>query len=464
MSTPILGVWFASSLAAHQGRPVGLALLTGALLFPVLPLAWEGWAAWRAKARPSKKKFLTFVDRLVLRTLAVNLVFLVGLLAAYPQSGFVALATRGDWMLTGNQEPWAQKTRRFLFAAAQRIEWLYLATRDNPYERFEPDTNTADDTPVPPPTASSTVPTPAPTTSAPVPEKPEPGVEPVASPSTWPMPKTLHPAVATMPSEAEASIDSVARYLVEREPDPMLRVKAVHDYVADRVAYDAVGLARGHYPHQSAQEVFSARIGVCAGYANLFQAIGEAAGLDVVYLVGDARSLGTALDGVGHAWNAVRVDGKAYLIDVTWDAGTVEGETFTKRYETTYLFTPPEAFGLDHFPKNPEWQLRERPLTRGEFLRQPALDPRWYALGLKLVGVDSAPIYARGSLSLPIENPGDVLFLSPVTPAPDEQCAVRSGRLDCTFRQRGPHAIRLYASPVQTNRYPYVGRLDVVSE
>jgi hypothetical protein len=42
-----------------------------------------------------------------------------------------------------------------------------------------------------------------------------------------------------MPRDAETDIAAVARYIKEREPDPKQRVKALHDWVADRIAYDA---------------------------------------------------------------------------------------------------------------------------------------------------------------------------------------------------------------------------------
>ena len=70
---------------------------------------------------------------------------------------------------------------------------------------------------------------------------------------------TLHPAVAALPPEHETSIESVAKYLVEAESDPVQRVKALHDYVADRIAYDAEALAAGRFPPQDAKTVFERR-------------------------------------------------------------------------------------------------------------------------------------------------------------------------------------------------------------
>src|SRR4051812_29010001 len=135
VTTPLLGVWVSSSLAAYQNRPVGVAVAAGLLLFPVLPLAWEAWASYRRRKTLRgvvKPRTLALWDRLVLRPLAVNLVFLGGLLALNPRTAFGALSTRGDWMLEGRKGETVDAIRKGLFRAADRLEWLYLATHDNP--------------------------------------------------------------------------------------------------------------------------------------------------------------------------------------------------------------------------------------------------------------------------------------------------------------------------------------------
>jgi len=96
------GVWLSSSLAAYLNAPIWLAGLLGLLAFPVLPLAWESHASVRRARRPAARpRILTLWDRLVLRTLAVNLLIIAILLARWPATSFAALATRGDWFLEG---------------------------------------------------------------------------------------------------------------------------------------------------------------------------------------------------------------------------------------------------------------------------------------------------------------------------------------------------------------------------
>jgi hypothetical protein len=135
LALPILGAWTASSLAAYANGPRSLATLVGLLGFPILPLAWEAIArARRNNAERARRQFLTFGDRLWLRTLALNLIFVVTLFATNPQSAVRALQARGDWMLDHRSSTWANEGRKWLHSAADALEWIYRSDHENPYE------------------------------------------------------------------------------------------------------------------------------------------------------------------------------------------------------------------------------------------------------------------------------------------------------------------------------------------
>ncbi|HET6900774.1 MAG TPA: transglutaminase domain-containing protein, partial [Vicinamibacteria bacterium] len=246
-------------------------------------------------------------------------------------------------------------------------------------------------------------PTPAPVGTAP--DTPETPQRLADGTPFWPLPAELHPAVAALPASAEVSIASVARYIAERETDPWMRVKALHDYVADRVSYDVESYRAKNYPPQDAETVFRTRRSVCAGYANLLAAMGSAAGEEIVVVGGDSRNNGRDLTGEGHAWNAARIGGRWTLLDATWDAGSITEDRFVKKYSTEFLFTPPEIQGLSHFPDEERWQLRSPPLSRGEFLRQPLMRPRFYAEGFTLVSPDRPQVTVDRVFEASLLNP-----------------------------------------------------------
>src|SRR6185436_13299054 len=97
--TPLFGFWLASSLAAHHNATQWLALLVGLLLFPILPVGWDFWFIYRRNKKlaasksklPPKPAILTRLDRLVLRTLVINGVFLALMMTFARTASFRAL-------------------------------------------------------------------------------------------------------------------------------------------------------------------------------------------------------------------------------------------------------------------------------------------------------------------------------------------------------------------------------------
>lgn len=441
VAIPALGVWVASSLAAYHDHPMAVSLVVGALCFPILPIAWEGWAARRRRRTP-RRSWLTWRDRLVLRTLVLNVGFLGALLAAYPSTVFAALSSRGDWMLRDVDARWANPTREVLFEIADHLRWLHEWTHPNAYDELIDDTLKARD--VEPP-APAELPAPH------VPPEAEPSdAEPTPPPAMEP---TLHPLVAALPPEEETSFERVARYLAHNEPDPRARLKAIHDYVADRIAYDVAALRSGGFPPQDARAVFDRRTAVCAGYSALFARMAAIAGLEVVVVVGKSREDDGALSPLGHAWNAAKIDDRWHLVDVTWDAGFVNGDAYTKKYRTAYFMAPPAIFGRDHFPDDPRWQLRAEPLSLGEFIRQPQVTPEFTALGLTLRSPDRAPVLAKpgASITIEIDNPQSLPIIIDVRVGNESRGPCRAdatySNFECTILGERDQQLVLFGPP-----------------
>lgn len=525
---PLIGVWVASSLAAYFNGPVWLAVIIGLLLFPAVPLIWDIWASGRFEkkqvrreenGKERKERVVTFWDRMILRTFFLNIGFIAALLATYPQAGFTALASRGDWFLQTEivEETTAEQVRPLLFASAEKLEWVYEWSRENPYEKYQ------DDEPLPTPTADefgdadtkpqADEPEPTSDDNTDTPDLPEPdetggdgdgdgtdssddddgttpkieivdlGIDPPdgtsdadatpdRTPGTapaWPMHATLHPAVQGMPESVKTDYGEVARYIKEREDDPFLRVKALHDFVADRTSYDAVALARGDYPPQDAKTVFDTKKAVCAGYSKLLAAMGKVTGDEILYITGVSRDEQGGISGGGHAWNAAKIQGKWYLIDATWNAGSVNGTTFKKSYRTNYLFTPPTVFSMDHLPDEEAWQLRQDPITRGDFVRQPMLRSEFYAQGLNLVSPNRSQFESNGPVIVEIANPRVRKVIATMDgidgTRADARCQVTGRgnlRISCPVPSSGKYHLKMFAGPPGNTTFPMVGKFEVI--
>ena len=236
----------------------------------------------------------------------------------------------------------------------------------------------------------------------------------IASPWSWSNPQ-LHPLVAKMTPETEKSIKSVAEYIAKNEPDPYLRIKAIHDYVVNRVEYDLDVLTTGYRPKQNAQTVFKTHQAVCEGYAKLFQALAKAMGEEVVYVRGRVRQEFAPVDLIPfylragkskhdwtlHAWNAVKINGSWQLVDTTWD------DNEQNKYSADYLMLPPQAMIVSHFPHLSAWQLLAKPKNHQSFENSPILQPQFFAQGLTLIAPQKYETKANVQALLKIKTPDD---------------------------------------------------------
>jgi transglutaminase-like putative cysteine protease len=108
--------------------------------------------------------------------------------------------------------------------------------------------------------------------------------------------------------------------LAKKEPNNFLKVRMIHDWVADVFAYDYDLLwwmdnVSGRNAEFTLRAIVERQRGVCFEYAILFWFLLDAAGIDT-YLITDFSQ-----PNIGHAYNMVIIDDTGYIIDTTWDSG-----------------------------------------------------------------------------------------------------------------------------------------------
>ncbi len=208
---------------------------------------------------------------------------------------------------------------------------------------------------------------------------------------------------------------------------------------------------------------------MCAGYAKLFVAVAKAAGLEAVYVTGDAKGANGEVDGAGHAWNAVKLEGAWYLVDTTWDSGSVGSQGFTKGYKTDYLFTPPAIMRATHLPNDDKWQI-EAPISRGEFMRTPQLAPDFFKRRMKLSAPDRSQTSVDGSATIVVDNPaGQFLMVSYTSKAggASTRCEVQGTSTltaTCNFAADGEYRVLLFGAAERYTTYWAMGELQFLSK
>jgi hypothetical protein len=158
-----------------------------------------------------------------------------------------------------------------------------------------------------------------------------------------------------------------------------------------------------------------------------------------------------------HAWNAVQIDGRWYLLDSTWDAGSVDRETQGfKRHNSEYNFflTNPSHFIYTHLPENSRWQLLESPWSSDEFYTAVGATDKAFRMGLKVDQHAASTIRVTGNqyeFDFATKNPLTAALRRDGKKVPGNWALTHfdeagRSRLLVSAPNRGPHAITIYSS------------------
>lgn len=259
--------------------------------------------------------------------------------------------------------------------------------------------------------------------------------------------------VLNTPEHAENSLESLAAYLIEPADNELEKVRAIFRWVTQNIAYDTEGYFSGSYGDLSPDGVLKSRRAVCDGYAGLFTMLGEAAGLQVVKVVGYSKGYGYAVGDsysgqTNHAWNAVKIDDKWHLLDATWGAGYLgDNKKFVRKFQPHYFLTPPEDFIYDHLPSEARWQLLKEPITAKEYADFVYLRPAFFHTGLAIESHRHSIIRMDNQITVSLRAPDRALLMA--------QLVQNEKKLDSslTFIQRREGSVDIHAVTPEAGDY-----------
>ena len=185
--------------------------------------------------------------------------------------------------------------------------------------------------------------------------------------------------VASLPNGVDTTVerlaDSIARLPGLSETE---KVRASFVWIARNIAYD---LNRMHETTSSA--VLDSRRAVCAGFATLMEDVCKAMGIECPTVRGIAspEMMSEPPESEArHAWNAVKIDNRWWLLDVTWAA---QGQD---AIDDIFFMVEPEEFIFTHFPDAEDWQFLKhgQPWSRAKFDSLPFISHEFFRLGLSL--------------------------------------------------------------------------------
>ncbi len=205
------------------------------------------------------------------------------------------------------------------------------------------------------------------------------------------------------PFKYSQTIPELVEYLIKPfKNDEEKKARVIYAWIAYHIDYDLYYVraldqmtkkvpsrVRRGLPAQT--DIFESWLGICGDIAELYQKMAQAAGLEAVVVNGFAdtpKVTRKTFKGAGHAWNAVKIDGKWQLLDATWaisGIGQVYGDIkrdstynrqvakrmkpFWKKRKSMagrdvkdeWFFVKPRQMVKTHYPNDPQWQLLTHP-------------------------------------------------------------------------------------------------------
>ncbi|MCX7710312.1 MAG: stalk domain-containing protein [Clostridia bacterium] len=154
-----------------------------------------------------------------------------------------------------------------------------------------------------------------------------------------------------MKSAFNTRVDNIMKEVIKPGMSDFQKEAAIHDYIIHNVRYDYENLSKGNeiWYNYSAYGAIVNRSGVCESYAKAMKLLAGKAGLYCKVITGKAENSG----GWGpHAWNIIRINGKYYHVDVTFD-DPISGEGDTLSY--SYLNLTDAQISIDH-----SWESKDK--------------------------------------------------------------------------------------------------------
>jgi transglutaminase/protease-like cytokinesis protein 3 len=196
------------------------------------------------------------------------------------------------------------------------------------------------------------------------------------------------------------------------------RARAIYRWIASNIKYDVDAYYAGSKPisfsyttleekkqkeleiaRKQNEQTLKKKKAVCEGYSGLYKYLCDLTGLECVVIQGYSktmdRDIGRVPKNSDHAWNAVKINNKWELVDVTWGAGSVDysKKAFIQKFNDVYFMTPPELFFLKHYPENKDWLFVKKSLQ--DFVDLPLYYSDFAVSGISIIKPEKGIIKAK---------------------------------------------------------------------
>lgn len=137
------------------------------------------------------------------------------------------------------------------------------------------------------------------------------------------------------------------------------------------------------------QNTLKRNLAICEGFSQTFKRVCDLMKIQCLFIDGYSK---TGVKDIGidpprpdHAWNAVKLDDKWYVLDVTWASGKANGKKWIKNFEDYFFLTDPDEFLKTHLPSVEGLSFATKEPTKEEFFNEPIYSLGYFKSDLELV-------------------------------------------------------------------------------
>ncbi len=215
-----------------------------------------------------------------------------------------------------------------------------------------------------------------------------------------------------------SSANQLANQITKDFTNDIDRVRAIYTWLALNVSYDFKTLYSGeaqiNFSYSGEEDLqrklaainthivnktLRTKKAICEGYAQTFKKVTELMDIPCMLIGGFSK---TSINDIGsnpavenHAWNAVKINRKWYLVDATWGAGYTNGDKWVQQLDDFFFLANPDNFVLTHYPTEKEWLFTKKSITKKQFYESPIYDKSFFSNNLQLIAPLKGELYVK---------------------------------------------------------------------
>ncbi len=178
--------------------------------------------------------------------------------------------------------------------------------------------------------------------------------------------------------DASFSTKELAFKITNNYSSDVEKATAIYKWITANVSYDNElrrnGILQKEFytsEENVIKKVLERKMALCGGFAFLFKNLCKDVGISAEIVHGFTKNYtGETKDNKKpeHTWNAVKLNGKWQLLDITWAIGYGS----KNQPDNFWFLTKPSDFIYTHYPQDPKWTLQKEAVSFSEF-RKPLI-------------------------------------------------------------------------------------------